>query len=243
MPVRRSVANAPLAFRRIHRLVLAGTCAVLAVLAAQAAEPTVRQGTNADPAAKLDAAQSPALSAVERLALSDRLAAYGDRHGDPVALVQAAKIRKGAQAGGAGGRNSFEALLARAEALAPGNATIAALVADARSFRSRDLPLVSAGVRALDKLIGRNAADRADLVFKGETPAVVYVQGPSSSDLDLYVYDEFNNLVCADEGVGNEAQCRWRPRWTGSFLVDVRNKQDQEIEYVLTANHVDGGQP
>lgn len=235
--------NKPKSNLAFGRALLVTACGVVAALGASAADGTRSAGPNADPAAKLDAAQSPALSAVERLALSDRLAAYGDLHGDPVALVQAAKIRKGAQAGGAGGRNAFDALLERAAALAPGNPTITALIADARSYRSRDLPLVSAGVRALDKLIGRNAADRADLVFKGETPAVVYVQGPSSSDLDLYVYDEFNNLVCVDEGVGSEAQCRWRPRWTGSFLVDVRNKQDQEIEYVLTANHVDGGQP
>jgi hypothetical protein len=226
---------------RAQRLArVAVLAAVFAAVAAGAAETGKARGPNTDPAAKLDAAQSPALSAVERLALSDRLAAYGDRNGDPVALVQAAKIRKGTSAGKGNAHNSFEALLSRAEALAPGNATIAALIADARNYKSRDLPLVSAGVSALDKLIGRNAADRADLVFKGETPAVVYVQSPSAADLDLYVYDEYNNLVCSDEGTGSDAQCRWRPRWTGSFLVDVRNKNDREVEYVLTANYVDG---
>ena len=75
--------------------VLALAAAVFAACPASSSDAPAHRGPNTDPAAKLDAAQSPALSAVERLALSDRLAAYGDRNGDPVALVQAAKIRKG----------------------------------------------------------------------------------------------------------------------------------------------------
>lgn len=239
MSVARPSSKLSLAFRPAVFVACTGLAAAIAT--AGAAESGRSKGPNTDPTAKLDAAQSPALSAVERLALSDRLAAYGDRNADPVALVQAAKIRKGTETGKGDVRNSFDALLARAKALAPDNAAVAALIADARSYKSRDLPLVSAGLSALNKLIGKNAADRADLIFKGETPAVVYVQAPSAgADLDLYVYDEYNNLVCSDEGTGNDAQCRWRPRWTGSFLVDVRNKNDQEVEYVLTANFVDG---
>lgn len=225
--------------RSLRPLVLAAAAIIVACLPATSPGADPRSGPNADPAAKLDAAQSPALSAVERLALSDRLAAYGERAGDPVALVQAAKIRKGLGSGETGGSShTFEGLLERAERLAPGNPAVRALIADARSYRSRDLPLVGAGISALSKLIGSRAADRADLVFRGETPAVVYVRGPAAADLDLYVYDEYNNLICSDENAGSEAQCRWRPRWTGSFLVDVRNKDEQEVEYVLTANFV-----
>lgn len=198
------------------------------------------RGPNVDRDAKLDAGQSPALSAVERLALSDRLAAYGVRHSDPVALVQAAKIRKGLEPGKSGGY-TFDGLLERAAALAPGNPAVEALIADARSYRSRDLPLVGAGVSALQKLVPSKGADRADLTFRGETAAVVYVSGPGDADLDLYVYDEYNNLICSDESAGSGAQCSWRPRWTGSFLVDVRNKNDSEIPYVLTANFVEPG--
>jgi hypothetical protein len=208
-------------------------------LAAAAPVPApARSGPNADAGAKLSAAESPALSAVERLALSDRLAAWGERQGDPVALVQAAKIRKGVAGEGQDGNQVVERLLARAAALAPGNEAIRGLIADARSYRSRELPLLSAGVRTLRKLVRRLSADRADLVFKGETAAVVYVRADGDADLDLYVYDEYNNLICADEHAGQEAQCRWRPRWTGAFLVDVRNQHDREVEYVLSANDV-----
>jgi hypothetical protein len=225
--------------RGLNRPAAATLAAIIAFLPAASPGADPRQGPNADPAAKLDAGQSPALSAVERLALSNRLAAYGERNGDPVALVQAAKIRKGLGAGEASGSgHTFEQLLERAGQLAPGNPAVRALIADARNYKSRDLPLLGAGISALSKLIGSRAADRADLVFQGETPAVVYVRSPEAADLDLYVYDEYNNLICSDENAGSEAQCRWRPRWTGSFLVDVRNKNDQEVEYVLTANFV-----
>jgi hypothetical protein len=216
---------------------------VFAAGPASSSDAPARRGPNTDPSAKLDGGQSPALSAVERLSLSDRLAAYGNRAGDPVALVQAAKIRKGlagATQGKSSGGDEFESLLARAAALAPGNAAVQALIADARSFRSRDLPLISAGLSVLNKIIGGRAADRADLAFRGETPAVVYVKSADQANLDLYVYDEFNNLICSDEDSGDEAQCRWRPRWTGTFLVDVRNENDQEVAYVLTSNHVQG---
>jgi hypothetical protein len=226
--------------RITRRLAAVAAATIIAFLPAASPGADPRQGPNVDPEAKLDAGQSPALSAVERLALSDRLAAYGLQAGDPVALVQAAKIRKGLESGATGGSNhTFEGLLERAAQLAPDNPAVRALIVDARSYRSRDLPLVGAGLYALSKLIGSQAADRADLVFLGETPAVIYVRSPATADLDLYVYDEYNNLVCADENAGSEAQCRWRPRWTGSFLVDVRNKNDQEVEYVLTANFVD----
>jgi hypothetical protein len=222
--------------RGLRRILAAAAATIIAFLPGGPPVADTNRGPNADPAAKLVASESPALSAVERLALSDRLAAYGERNADPIALVQAAKIRKGLEAGGGG--QTFDGLLERAEQLAPGNPTVRALIADARSYKSRDLPLVGAGLSALSKLIGSGAADRADLVFRGETPAVVYVRGPAAADLDLYVYDEYNNLICSDENAGGEAQCRWRPRWTGSFLVDVRNKNEQEVEYVLTANFV-----
>jgi hypothetical protein len=218
-------------------LVAAIACA--ACLAAGAAD-TSRREPNVDPAAKLDPADSPALSAVERLALSDRLAAYGERNADPVALVQAAKIRKGLEPGKASAY-TFEGLLDRAAQLAPGNPAIEALIADARAHRSRDLPLVGAGVSALSKLIPSRGTDRGDFTFRGAAPAVIYVRGPDDADLDLYVYDDYNNLICADESSSAAAQCSWRPRWTGSFLVDVRNKKDAEVPYVLTANFVEPG--
>ena len=228
----------------IRNAVLTAIAAVVACVATAApVAPAGRSGPNADPAAKLSTAESPALSAVERLALANRLAAWGQRNSDPVALIQAAKIRKGIAGGGEQDAAAVEALLARAEALAPGNPAIRGLVVDARAYRSRDLPLLSAGVATLTKLVRSLSADRADLTFRGETAAVVYVHSTEDVDLDLYVYDEYNNLICSDESTGQEAQCRWRPRWTGSFLVDVRNKHDREVEYVLAANDVRPGTP
>ena len=94
--------------------------------------------------------------------------------------------------------------------------------------------------------LGARQADRPPIPPIVPTSRSAARRPPSSTcrarprrDLDLYVYDEYNNLVCRTRD-RQEAQCRWRPRWTGSFLVDVRNKHDREVEYVLTANDVDG---
>jgi hypothetical protein len=188
------------------------------------------------------AEESPLISAVDRLALSDRLATYGDKAADPVALVLAAKIRKGVEAQlpdvrGVRG-DSVTALLDRAHHLAPSSPAVSALIADVRSYRGRDIPMLSTGVKTLRSMILGNGQDRVELTFRGAEPAVVYVHADADVDLDLYIYDEYNNLVCADESVGSESQCRWRPRWTGLFLLEVRNKNGLRVEYVLTANPV-----
>jgi hypothetical protein len=226
----------------VRSLAVVATCLPLFVGASVTVFGEPRLGPNIDPSAKLDAEDSPLLSAVGRMALSDRLAAYGDNAADPVALALAAKIRKGVEAQLPNVRDvrgdSFTELLDRAQRLAPSDPTISALIADVRSYRSRDLPMLSAGVKALRSMILGNGQDRIELTFRGAEPAVVYVHVNADIDLDLYVYDEYNNLVCADESVGSEAVCRWRPRWTGSFLVEVRNKNDSRVEYVLTANPV-----
>jgi hypothetical protein len=55
-------------------------------------------------------------------------------------------------------------------------------------------------------------------------------------DLDLFVYDDLNNLICSGGGAEHNAQCRWRPRHDGSYLIDVRNNNEAEVDYELAIN-------
>lgn len=213
-----------------------------------AAGAAVPRGSNIERGAK-PGIGSPAATALrealDRLQLSDALADYGERNGDPVALIQAAKIRKtlppeltnsgvGSQVTAAG--RTAETLLTRAAQIGGSNVTLTALIADARKSRDRDIPTIAAGAWLLTKVVKARAADRAEVNFKAGEPALVYVHTDLSADLDLFVYDEYNNLICADEASGQESQCRWRPRWNGSYLVDVRNKNEVEVSYELAIN-------
>jgi hypothetical protein len=57
----------------------------------------------------------------------------------------------------------------------------------------------------------------ADVLYR------IAVNGESSSDLDLRVYDENGNLVASD--VDGTSQCRVfvEPVWRGPFTIEVRN--------------------
>jgi hypothetical protein len=150
-------------------------------------------------------------------------------------LKQATAVLKPAGAGVRGAR-SWESLLARAGQIAGPNPTVKGLIADVRAYKVREIPKVPADASLLSKSVKQGGADRVEVRFRAGEPALVYVRPVPAVDLDLYVYDEFNNLICTGAGGGHDAQCRWRPRWDGPYLVDIHNNNDTEVEYVLAIN-------
>lgn len=60
-------------------------------------------------------------------------------------------------------------------------------------------------------------------VFYGSAPAHVWLLGDGDSDLDLYVYDENEQLICASESFDDRERCSWTPRWTGKFYIKIVN--------------------
>lgn len=222
---------------RIHAGLLAG-CLLLCYSPAECAG----KGPNVDLSHSGHGAETPATSAIEQLRLSDGLADFGERTADPVALVEAAKIRRLLPAALRGPKNAganvrtWESLLIRAAQLAGSNPAVAGMIADVRAYKDRDIPPIAADVSLLHKQIKQNRADRAEVRFKAGELASVYVRAEATANLDLYVYDELNNLICAGAGGGQDAHCRWRPRWDGPYLIDVHNNNDFEVEYVLAIN-------
>lgn len=59
--------------------------------------------------------------------------------------------------------------------------------------------------------------------FRGGEEAVILVEGDGDTDLDLFVYDENDNLVGSDTDRTDLCLVRWTPRWTGKFTVRVVN--------------------
>lgn len=71
-------------------------------------------------------------------------------------------------------------------------------------------------------------------LYAHETTMIV-LSGDGDTDLDLYVYDENDNLVASDRGYSDDAAVTVRPRWTGRFRVCVVNLGDVYNRFTIAA--------
>lgn len=69
----------------------------------------------------------------------------------------------------------------------------------------------------------------------GQTARVV-ISGDGDTDLDLYVYDAFGNLVASDDDNLDDCIVSWTPRWTGRFTIKVVNRGIVYNDFVLATN-------
>ena len=73
-------------------------------------------------------------------------------------------------------------------------------------------------------------------MFSGAQLAEAGIVGDGSSDLDLIVYDENDHLVCRSTGISDREYCRWWPRWTGPFRIEIQNLGAVANLYRLATN-------
>jgi hypothetical protein len=197
---------------------------------------------NIDTSAAPAIVENPSATAISQLRLSDVLADFGERHSDPLALIEAAKLRKAlpmtltAAQPAVSNPRTWESLLRRAKQLSGDNPTIASLIADVRVAKVRDIARIGDDIHLLRKLVHGGSSDRAEVRFDAGQRAVVYVRSEAGAVLALSVYDEFNNLICTGDSSGAESMCQWRPRWNGRFLLDVHNDTASDVPYQLAIN-------
>jgi hypothetical protein len=85
--------------------------------------------------------------------------------------------------------------------------------------------------------VNANARDTfRPIVFRGGELASVMLKGDGDTDLDLYIYDEAGTLVAKDDDGMDLCIARWRPRWTGSYTIVVRNRGTVYNRYVMVTN-------
>lgn len=212
-----------------------------------------KKGANAEKGKKTSGPQS---QAVELAVLADQLATYGDQKKDALALIVAARLQsevgvqaakhertagKGADKGdkkaGAAPQardNSVAALTGRAKQYAGGRKDLIALADDVAKSGTRG---VTTGPKGATHTVNARATDVfRNLVFRGGEPAAVGISGDGDTDLDLVVFDENNNVVCRADGPGDDEICRWNPRWTGPFRIEVRNLGNVYNRYRILTN-------
>lgn len=202
----------------------------LSALSMAVAAPT--KGKNQGPAGKV----TESAQAVQTVRTAEALARYGDAAKDPLALITAAKILKEAgtsestaqrvtgkdgEAKNKPDAYSVEAVLQRARALAAGRQDLIAIADDVAKTSSRG---AIGGPGFKRTVVASNGTHTYRVNFRGGEVARVLVSGDGDSDLDLYIYDENNNLICKDDDATDDMICQWTPRWTGSFQIRVRNR-------------------
>jgi hypothetical protein len=73
--------------------------------------------------------------------------------------------------------------------------------------------------------------------FVGGETATVYVEGDGSTDLDLYVFDQYGQLVAYDDDNTDDCLARWVPARTGFYRIVIVNRSDDDYnDYFMSAS-------
>jgi hypothetical protein len=84
--------------------------------------------------------------------------------------------------------------------------------------------------------VNAGEADVYTVTFRGGEDAVVRVTGDQDTILVLEVRDENNNLIAVDNDLFPPCVARFRPNWTGPFIVRVINTGTVYNNYTIVTN-------
>lgn len=200
-----------------------------------------------------DTLSSPIPEELQALRTASSLAMYGYKNESASALVEAAKIFNSVP--------TQEMVVREGSSptreITPGSGVSfdpKQLIADAKEMTGRDKELL-AYINKVEKTIGRAkrgavggpilktsmvltlSTDQYIVKFEGGRKANVLLEASSDiSDLDLYIYDEYENLVCYDNDYTSECALSFTPRWEGYFIIAIVNNGLLPNPYLLCTN-------
>lgn len=222
-----------------RRLVLLSSLVVLPLVAAanEAKGPNrlfVPSATGISPVSQLlDAATlaNAGRTAPDLLIAAARLAAEAS----PTPGTRSKKT-EGARAAGAPNALVLDPqkLLQQAASTAPAGSDLAKYVANVQAIgltpgkRGKTYPQTES--------VAPGATDIFEINFKANEAAQVGVVGLGGADLDLRVFDESWNEICASAGDSGREYCSWVPATTGMFRIRVRNQGKAPEDYVFATN-------
>lgn len=93
----------------------------------------------------------------------------------------------------------------------------------------------TSGTQSSTTTVRARATDVFRVQFVAGEMAAVSIAGDGDTDLDLYVYDENGNEICRSVSTVDRETCRFRPRWTGYFRIEVRNLGNVYNRYRIVA--------
>ena len=194
---------------------------------------------------------TPSAQAAARLELAYSSAKYGRENKDADAMIFAAKLMKQTPAdklaaaktteGGAADSGTkaatadqnADAYLADATKFANGNKTVLARIEDVKKTAARG---ASDGPKRVIETVKAAGSDLYKVNFKGSEQGIVLLSGDGTTDLDLYIYDENGNLVASDTDGLDDCAVRFYPKWSGTFLIRVKNLGNVYNRYAMVTN-------
>jgi hypothetical protein len=184
------------------------------------------------------------------------LSNYGYQNKDALSLIQAAKILlanppkelKTTKTENTENKNETDKKTTKAIVVDPKT-----LLADAKKLANNDkkiLELITATNKTISATRGRtfgpaycerkvysNSTCTDYILFEGGSKAEVAISGDGDNDLDLYVYDENNNLIAKDDDYTDRCYVSFYPKWEGSFKIVVKNRGSRVYSnYILRSN-------
>ena len=194
--------------------------------------------------------KTKASSGMSYLSVSARLADIAEANKDPLLMVAAARLEAMASttdkeqekvSGGEGATSGAEKperlpLYVMAEEFADDDEKLLELIREDRVSTSTRTRQLRGGPVAHEDTVFANSTDTYRLVFNSGATAEVAVLGDGDTDLDLRIFDENGNVVCEDLDFTDRTYCNWRPRWRGSFRIEIKNLGAVYNRYTMFAN-------
>ncbi len=194
-------------------------------------------------------------SDVRALQTAYALADYGYENKSASALIEAADIiykistqqlkaeKKGdteAVKEDAGAKYTVEKLLADGKKLAGKDKTLAKWADDVEKAAKK----ASGGTRGavggpkydVDSASPNGGTVRYTIAFVGGQFAEIAVNSLNGCDYDLYVYDQNGNAIVSDSSYASSCYVNFCPRWTGPFIIVVKNRSRFSGAYQLLTN-------
>jgi hypothetical protein len=183
---------------------------------------------------------------LSQIKTSGEVYALGVETRDPLLIIAAAKIRKQTnltptdrqpEGGGdlaEGGFLDWSKMLDVAQDFASGDNSMLGLIEDVRAENSKGV--IDGPLYSIIKIKSGGNDTYKSLPFEGGKYAEIYIEGNGNSDLNLFVYDDQNRLVCSDTDASDIAYCGWRPVSSAPFSVTVKNKGGSSNQYSLITN-------
>ncbi|MDR2774434.1 MAG: hypothetical protein LBC19_06770 [Tannerella sp.] len=118
--------------------------------------------------------------------------------------------------------------------MADGDQTLLALIDQAqKSAKTRG---AVGGTKHASSHVSAGSTDEYVIRFRSGELAAVYVSGDGDTDLDLYVYDSYGNLIVSDTDYSDECVCLWIPKTTESYKIRIKNRGDVYNAYTIVTN-------
>lgn len=199
--------------------------------------------------------KEPVSEDIRALQLAADLASWGYETGSASALIEAAEILaqvqtqslgvkattrgQPVQGGKVASKSGYtvEKLLADGKNMAKGDKTLTKRAADIqKSVKKGTRGAVGGAKYDSSFCYGNNGTASYKVPFYANQLAEVAVTSIDGCDLDLFVYDENNNLIDKDTSYSKGGYVSFWPRWTGDFIIVIKNCSRYDGCYELYTN-------